>query len=270
MRRGIAAFATLIVAVGAMAGPSLADGQMVVTVREPGGSPAKGAVVAIKQTVGDAGAAAVLALGVTGQDGTVDLLLDGVRSPDVYSITADHRTSGGRAATTVFAGGDAWPPTALTLKGPARAIHSEVAAARTAAAACDQVAYGVHVARVQAAIESQASAAAALDSAIARYAHAFGLSASNSEGIAAADESAEHRHYVRLRQLATNVHSGLEADRAKARAVPGLAACSNETRAGVEMLARCPPGWEANAGVASRSDRRECRQRPPGYEPDRN
>jgi hypothetical protein len=269
MTRGIAGLATLIAAIGAMTGLALADGLMVVTVSERGGIPARGAVVAIKQTVGGVGTSAVLAVGVTGQDGVAALRLEGVRPTDVYRVTADHRTSGGLAATTVFAGREAWSPIALVLREPTAPIHSEVAAARAAVIGCDQEAYATHVARVQAAIEYQEAAAAALDTAIARYAQAFGTSASNAEGGAAADESAERAHHIRLRQVATNVHAGLEADRAQARAIPALAACSNETRAGVEMLARCPPGWDANA-VASRSDRRECRQRSPGYEPDRN
>lgn len=42
-----------------------------------------------------------------------------------------------------------------------------------------------------------------------------------------------------------------------------------ESKAGVEMLARCPPGWQL-AQQSARLGDAACGQRTPGYEPDRN
>ena len=63
-------------------------------------------------------------------------------------------------------------------------------------------------------------------------------------GVAAADRAATLRHYRLLRLLAENMRAGLEADRASEQGIATLDQCSNETKAGVEMLARCPPGWQ--------------------------
>jgi hypothetical protein len=67
-------------------------------------------------------------------------------------------------------------------------------------------------------------------------------------------------HYVLLRVLADNLRAGLAADRASEQTLPTPEQCSNESKAGVEMLARCPPGWQLQEQTAQAG----CRQRSSG------
>jgi hypothetical protein len=243
-----------------------------VTVRGPDGAPAAGVAVTIRQAAGYGTAAgdvdppAVVAGAATGNDGTVNLRLASVRPYDVYGIGADDQASGRHASTAVFAGESRWPTPILTLGDRVPAINSERVAAGQAAATCDGTTYATHVQNIHAAIARQVVSVAALDNAIAQYASASGIAASELDaaqqpGVATADRAATLRHYRLLRLLADNMRAGLEADRASEQGIPKIEQCSNETKAGVEMLARCPPGWQLAQQNAAQSS---CHQRSVG------
>jgi hypothetical protein len=117
-----------------------------------------------------------------------------------------------------------------------------------------------HVENIHEAIVQQKRSLAALDNAIAQYARAGGIAASDLDEaqqqpeVAAADRAAMLRHYRLLHLLAENMRAGLDADDASAQGVATLEQCSNGTEAGVEMLARCPPGWESAQQNAAQSN----------------
>jgi hypothetical protein len=272
MKGKIANIAMLMLAIGLLATPARADTLVKVTVREPDGGPAAGVAVTIRQAAGYGTAAgdveppAVVAAAATGGDGTVNLRLATVRPYDVYSIGADDKASGRHASTAVFAGESRWPAPILTLDDRVPAINLERTAAGEAAASCDGTSYATHVQNIREAIAQQVGSVATLENAVAQYAQAGGIAASDLDeaqqpGVAAADRAATLRHYRLLRLLAQNMRAGLEADRASEQGIPKLEQCSNETKAGVEMLARCPPGWQlAQRNVAQSS----CHQRSVG------
>jgi hypothetical protein len=197
---------------------------------------------------------AVVGAGVTGGDGVADLRLATAQRDDVYTIGADDEPSGRHASTVVFAADGRWPAPTLTLADPAPAFNSERTAAAQAAASCDEAAYTAHARQIRAAVARKEAALAALEDAIAQYVRANAVAASTLDAAraqlaAARLQPAEARaavlqHYVMLRVLADNLRAGLEVDRASAQDMPTLEMCSNETKAGVEMLARCPPGWQ--------------------------
>lgn len=288
MTRKIAVLAMLMGAVALLATAARADTLVKVTVRGPDGGPAAGVAVTIRQAAGYGTAAgdveppAVVGAGVTGGDGTVNLRLAGVRPYDVYSVVADDKAGGRHASTTVFAAETRWPTPVLTLGWQGSAINLERSAAGAAAASCDRSAYAAHVQNIHEAVAQEVRAAAALDNAIAQYAGAGGLAgldldaaraqlaAAQQAGAAAADRAATLRHFVLLRVLADNIRSGLEADRVNEQIIVSLGPCSNEAKAGVEMRARCPPGWQTSLQDAqSNGAQPACRQRSPGFEPDR-
>lgn len=288
MTRKIAVLAMLMGAVALLATAARADTLVKVTVRGPDGGPAAGVAVTIRQAAGYGTAAgdveppAVVGAGVTGGDGTVNLRLAGVRPYDVYSVVADDKAGGRHASTTVFAAETRWPTPVLTLGWQGSAINLERSAAGAAAASCDRSAYAAHVQNIHEAVAQEVRAAAALDNAIAQYAGAGGLAgldldaaraqlaAAQQAGAAAADRAATLRHFVLLRVLADNIRSGLEADRVNEQIIASLGPCSNEAKAGVEMRARCPPGWQTSLQDAqSNGAQPACRQRSPGFEPDR-
>jgi hypothetical protein len=281
MKRKIAVLAALTVATGLFATPMRADTLVKVTVLGPDGGPAAGVAVTIRQAAGYGGAAgnveppATVAAATTGGDGTVDLRLAGVRPYDVYGIGADDKASGRHAATAVFAGESRWPAPTLTLGDPASAINQERIAAGKAAASCDQSAYSTHVLHIREAIAQQERSLAALENAIAQYARASGVAASGLDaarsqlaaaqqqpGAAPGDRVAILQHLVLLRLLADNMRAGLEADRVSAQSIATLEPCSNAAKAGVQMLPRCPPGWQTRLQTAqSDSYGSSCRQR---------
>jgi hypothetical protein len=260
----VAALAVLMLAIGVFAMPARADTLVRVTVRGPDGAPAAGVAVTIRQAAGygsgsgDIEPPAVVGAATTGSDGTANIRLASVQSYDVYSVGADDKASGRHAATVVFAAESHAAASILTLGDPVPALNPERVAAGTAAASCDQAAYVTHVQHVRAAIAQKETALAALESAITDYARASAVAAPTLDaarmqlaaarlqpaGSAAATRVATLQHYVLLRVLADNLRAGLEADRASERYLPALEMCSNETKAGVEMLARCPPGWQ--------------------------
>lgn len=272
MNGKVANLAALILAIGLLAAPARADTPVRVTVQAPDGGPAAGVAVTIRQVAGygaagDVEPPAVVASGATGRDGTVNLRLAGVRSYDVYSVGADDTASGGSASTTVFAAETRWPAPILTLGNRASAINSERIAAEEAAASCDQAIYATHVQNIRDAIIQQKRSLAALDNAVAQYAHASGIAdpdAAAAQQQPDAERAATLRHYRLLRLLAVNMRAGLEADRVSEEGIATLDQCSNETKAGVEMLARCPPGWQLAQQNAAQSG---C-HRSPGFEPD--
>jgi hypothetical protein len=266
MKGKIVHLAALMLAVGLLAAPARADTIVKVTVRRPDGVPAAGVAVTIRQAaaystaVGDVEPPAVVAAAATGNDGAVNLRLAGTRSYDVYSVGADDKASGRQASTAVFAGESHWPAPILTLGDRVPAINLERTAAGEAAASCDQTTYATHVQNIREAILQQKRSLAALDNAIAQYARAGGIAGSDLDaaqqqlGVAAAERAATLRHYRLLRLLAENMRAGLEADSVSEQGIATLDQCSNETKAGVEMLARCPPGWQlAQPNVAQSS-----------------
>ena len=289
MTRKIAVLAMLMGAVALLATAARADTLVKVTVRGPDGGPAAGVAVTIRQAAGYGTAAGdvespeVVGAGVTGGDGTVNLRLAGVRPYDVYSVVADDKAGGRHASTTVFAAETRWPTPILTLGWQASAINLERSAAGTAAASCDRSAYAAHVQNIHEAVAQEVRTAAALDNAIAQYAAAGGLAGLDLDaaraqlaatqqqpGAAAADRATTLQHFVLLRVLADNIRTGLEADRVNEQIIASLGPCSNEAKAGVEMRARCPPGWQTSLQDAqSNGAQPACRQRPPGFEPDR-
>jgi hypothetical protein len=276
MNGKVADLAALILAIGLLAAPARADTPVRVTVQAPDGGPAAGVAVTIRQ-VGGYGAAgdveppAVVGAAATGNDGTVSLRLAETQPYDVYSVAADDRASGRRIDGPVCRR----EPLARADSGACRslpAINLERAAAAEAAASCDQTGYAAHVRNIRAAIARKEQSVAALENATAQYARANDLAAPTLDavrtelaaarlqpaGSAADARVAMLEHYVLLRVLADNLRAGLEADRASERNLPTLEMCSNETKAGVEMLARCPPGWQlqeqtAQAGCHQRS-----------------
>jgi hypothetical protein len=266
MKGKIVNLVMLMLAAGLLATPARADTLVKVTVRGPDGGPAAGVAVTIRQAAGYASAAgdveppAVVAAAPTGGDGTVNLRLASVRPYDVYSIGADDRASGRYASTAVFAGESRWPTPILTLDNRAPAINLERTGADEAAASCDRTSYVTHVENIHEAIVQQKRSLAALDNAIAQYARTGGIAASDLDaaqqqpGVAAADRAAMLRHYRLLHLLAENMRAGLDADDASAQGVATLEQCSNGTEAGVEMLARCPPGWESAQQNAAQSN----------------
>lgn len=280
MKRKIALLAMLMSAVAVLATAARADTLVKVTVRGPDGGPAAGVAVTIRQAAGYATAAGdvappvVVGAGMTGSDGTVNLRLTGVRPYDVYSIGADDKAGDRHASTTVFAAETRWPAPVLTFGRQISAISIERSAAGAAAASCDQSAYAAHVQNIQGAIAQQVRSVATLENAIAQYAGASGLAgldldtaraqlaaAQQQPGAAAVDRAATLQHYVLLRVLRDNIRTGLEADRVNEQIIASLGSCSNESKAGVEMLARCPPGWQlAQQNVAQSS----CHQRSVG------
>jgi hypothetical protein len=263
MKGKIAPLVVLTLAAGLLAAPARADTLVKVTVRGPDGDAVAGVAVTIRQAAGygaatgDVEPPAVAAVGTTGGDGTVNLRLAGVRSYDVYSIGADDKTSGRHASTAVFAAENRWPAPILTLGNRASAINLERIAAGEAAANCDQTTYTAHVQNIREAIIEQKRSLAALDNAIAQYAHASGIAdpdaAAAQQQPEAAEGAATLRHYRLLRLLAVNMRAGLEADRVSEEGIATLDQCSNETKAGVEMLARCPPGWQLAQQSATQS-----------------
>jgi hypothetical protein len=280
MKRKIAALAMLTVSIVLLASAARADTLVKVTVHGPDGRPAAGVAVTIRPAAGYGNAAgdveppAVVGAGVTGSDGTVNLRLAAVRPYDVYSIGADDKAGGRHASTAVFAAETRWPTPILTLESRASAINIERTAAGEAAAICDQTAYAMHVQNIHEAVAQQVRSVATLENAIAQYAGASGVAgldldaaraqlaaARQQQGATAADRVATLQHYVLLRVLADNNRTGLEADRVNEQIMASLDQCSNETKAGVEMLARCPPGWQlARQNVAQSS----CHQRSVG------
>ena len=277
MKGKFAEFAVLILAVGLLATPARADTLVKVTVRGPDGNPAAGVAVTIRQAAGYATAAgdieppAVVATAATGGDGTVNLRLASVRPFDVYSIGADDKASGRHASAAVFAAENHWPAPVLALGDRVPAINLERIAAGEAAASCDRPTYAAHVRNIHEAVAQQVRSVAVLENAIAQYARASGIAASELDeaqqqpGVAAADRAAMLRHYRLLRLLAENMRAGLEADRVSEQGIATLDQCSNETKAGVEMLARCPPGWKpAQQSAQSNAAQSSCHQRSTG------
>jgi exonuclease VII small subunit len=278
MKRKISVLAVLTVA-GLFATPVRADTLVKVTVLAPDGGPAAGVAVTVRQAAGYGIAAdnveppATVAAGATGGDGTVNLRLADVRPYDVYSIGADDEASDRIASTVVFAGETRWPAPVVTLGEPASAINLERVAAGKAAASCDQAAYATHVQQIREAVDRQQRSLAALENAIAQYARASDLAASNIDAArtqlataqqqpGAADRVAMLQHYVLLRLLADNMRAGLEADRVSAQSIATLQLCSNEGKAGVQMLPRCPPGWQTRLQNAQSDS--NCHQRTSG------
>ena len=267
----------LTVAVGVSATAVRADTLVKVTVLGPDGGPAAGVAVTIRQAAGYGSAAgdveppAIVGAAATGGDGTVNLRLASVRPYDVYGIGADDKASGRHTSTAVFAGESRWPAPVLTLGNRVSAINLERIAAGEAAASCDRTIYMTHVQNIREAIAQQVRSLATLDNAIAQYARASGIAASQLDeaqqqpGVAAADRAAMLRHYRLLRLLAQNMRAGLEADRVSEQGIATLDQCSNETKAGVEMLARCPPGWQlAQQSAQSNAAQSSCHQRSTG------
>jgi hypothetical protein len=177
----------------------------------------------------------------------------------VYSLGADDKASGGHASTAVFAAENHWPAPVLTLGNRVSAINFERIAAGKAAESCDQTTYTTHVQNIREAIVQQKRSLAALDNSIAQYARAGGIAdpdldaAQQQPEVAAAERAATLRHYRLLRLLAVNMRAGLEADRVSEEGIATLEQCSNESKAGVEMLARCPPGWQLAQQNAAQS-----------------
>ena len=282
MKRKIAVLATLTVASGLLAAPVLADTLVKVTVLGPDGGPVAGVGVTVRPAAGYGSAAgnveppAVVAAAATGVDGTVNLRLAGVRAYDVYGISADDKASGRHASTAVFAGDSRWPAPTLTLGDSASAINLERIAAGQAAKSCDQTAYSTHLLHIREAIARQERSLAALENAIAQYARASGVAASGLEAArtqladaqqqpGAAARVAMLQHFVLLRLLADNIRAGLEADRVSAQSIATLELCSNEGKAGVQMLPRCPPGWQTRLQTAQPdAGQSSCHQRPYG------
>ena len=267
----------LTVAVGVSATAVRADTLVKVTVLGPDGGPAAGVAVTIRQAAGYGSAAgdveppAIVGAAATGGDGTVNLRLASVRPYDVYGIGADDKASGRHASAAVFAGESRWPAPVLTLGNRVSAINLERIAAGKAAASCDRTIYMTHVQNIHEAIAQQVRSLATLDNAIAQYARASGIAASQLDvaqqqpGVAAADRAAMLRHYRLLRLLAQNMRAGLEADRVSEQGIATLDQCSNETKASVEMLARCPPGWQlAQQSAQSNAAQSSCHQRSTG------
>lgn len=264
MKGKIVNLVMLMLAAGLLATPVRADTLVKVTVREPDGRPAAGVAVTIRQAAGYASAMgdveppAIVAAAATGGDGTVNMRLANVRPFDVYSIGADDKPGGRHASTAVFAAESNWPTPVLTLGNRVPAFNLERTAAGEAAASCDRTSYVTHVQNIHEAIAQQVGSVATLENAVAQYAQAGGIAASvldeaQQPGAAAADRAATLRHYRLLRLLAQNMRAGLEADRASEQGIPTLEQCSNETKAGVEMLARCPPGWQLSQQNAAQS-----------------
>jgi hypothetical protein len=277
MNGKVANLAALILAIGLLAAPARADTPVRVTVQAPDGGPAAGVAVTIRQVAGygaagDVEPPAVVGAAATDNDGTVSLSLADTRPYDVYSVAADDRVNGRRASMVLFAAANHWPEPTVALADPLPAINLERTAAAEAAASCDQAGHAAHVRNIRAAIAQKEQSVAALENAIAQYARANDLAAPTLDaartelaaarlqpaGSAADARVAMLEHYVLLRVLADNLRAGLEADRANERNLPALEMCSNETKAGVEMLARCPPGWQlqeqtAQAGCHQRS-----------------
>lgn len=278
MRSKAAALPVLMLAVGFLATPALADTLVRVMVRGPDGDPLAGIAVTIRPAAGYGGGSppALVGATTTGGDGRVDLHLVGVRAYDVYSVAADDKTSGRHASMAVFAGEDRWPAPTLTLDDPASAINLEGAAAGKAAARCDQAAYTNHVLRSREAIARQERSLAALDNAVAQYARASGLAASSLDAartqLAAAQQQpgaasrvSTLQHYVLLRLLADNMRVGLDADRVNVQSIATLQLCSNDATAAVQMRPRCPPGWQTHLQTAqSDADHSNCHQRSSG------
>ena len=286
MRSKTTILAALVFAVGVLATPARAETLVKVTVRGPDGGPAAGVAVVVRQAAGygdgSGGVAgpALVGTATTAGDGIASVRLAGARSYDVYTITADDKANGGHAATAAFAGDSRWPEAALTLGDAVPAIAPERVAAGKAATSCDQAAYTDHFQHVRAAIRQQERTLFVLDNAIAQYARASGfafpnldaaraeLAVAQQQGSAATDRAATLQHYVLLRVLAENIRTGLEADRVSAESIATLASCSNESKAGVEMLPRCPPGWQL-AQQSGQTGAAACHQRTPGSEPSR-
>ncbi len=285
MRSKVADLAMLTLAIGLCAMPVRADTLVRVTVRGPDGGPAAGVAVTVRQAAGygrpsgDVEPPAVVGAAATGSDGTVSLHLVGARRYDVYSIAADDRASGRQASTAVFAGDSHWPAPILTLGDPAPAVNLERAAIGAAAASCDRADYAMHVQRLGAAIAQNEASLAAFENALAGYARAGEVAAPTLDaartqlaaarvqpsGSAMAARVTTLQHYVLLRVLADNLRAGLEADRAGERNLPTLELCSNETKAGVELRARCPPGWQfAQQTAQANAAQSSCRQRSGG------
>jgi hypothetical protein len=288
MRWKVAKLALLVVAIGFVATPGRADTLVQVSVRASDGSPVRGATVTIKQAAGYAGGSpgainppAAVGAGSTDGDGIANLRLAAVQPNDVYSVSADHQASGRHASTAMFAADGHWPPLTLTLVDSAGAINGERVAAGQAAASCDGAAYATHVQRIREATAQQERSLAALENATAQYARASGVAASGLDAaraqLAAAQQqpgtagrAATLQHYVLLRVLAENLRAGLEADRVSEQSIATLELCSNEAKAGVEMLPRCPPGWQTRLQTAQTTGGQSaCHQRSPGFEPDR-
>jgi hypothetical protein len=289
MKWKVANLAVRVVAIGILAMPARADTLVRVTVREPDGGPSAGVAVTIRQMAGygtgsgNVAPPAVVGTAATGSDGTVSLRLGSDQPYDVYSIVADDQAGGRHASMAVFAGESRWPAPTLTLGDPASALNQERVAAGKAAASCDQAAYATHVLHIRDAIAQQERSLAAVENAIAQYARASGVAASGLDaartqlaaaqqqpGAAAANRAATLQHFVLLRLLADNMRAGLEADRISEQSIATLEFCSNEAKAGVEMLARCPPGWQTGQQAAQTTGAQPaCHQRSPGFEPDR-
>ncbi len=292
MKWKVAGRAMLMLAIGIFAAPTWAETLVKVTVRGLDGTPVAGVAVTIRQAAGYAGLSpgdinppAVVGAGATGADGGVNLRLVGVQPYDVYSVSADHEASGRHASTAVFAADNHWPAPTMTLGDPVPAINLERTAAGAAAASCDEAAYTTHVLYIREAIAQKEESLAALENAIAHYARASVLAASTLDaartqlaaarqqppGSATAARVAMLRHYVLLRLLADNLRAGLEADRAGERSLATLEMCSNETKAGIEMLARCPPGWQLTQQTAqSNAAQSSCHRRSIGSGRERN
>ena len=278
MNGKVADLAALVLATGLLAAPARADMPVRVTVQAQDGGPAAGVAVTIRQVAGYGTAAGdveppvVIGAAATGYDGTVHLSLAGTQPYDVYSIAADDTAGGRRASIVLFAAANHWPAPTMTLAVPFPAINLERTAAAQAAASCDQTGYTAHFQNIRAAIAQKEQSLAAMENAIAQYARASGLAASTLDaahteltaarlqpaGAAGDARVATLEHYVLLRVLADNLRAGLEADRASEQSLPTPEMCSNESKAGVEMLARCPPGWQlaqqtAQAGCHPRS-----------------
>jgi len=289
MKGTAVSLAMLVLAAGVVATPGWADALVKVTVRGPDGNPVGDVAVTIRQAAGYADGSpdgivppAAVGAGVTDRDGIVNLRIVHGQPNDVYSISADYEASGRHASTAVFAAESHWPAVALTLGDFILAMNVERIAAGKAAASCDQTAYTGHVLHIREAIAQQERFLATLENAIAQYARASGVAASGLDaaraqlaaaqqqpGAAAADRAATLQHYVLLRVLADNIRAGLKADRVSEQSIATLQLCSNETKAGVEMLARCPPGWQTSQRAAQTTGApAACHQRSPGFEPD--